>query len=153
MEANAIEAAEQCGILSIPAIDEPVALAALLAAWPTARPTRRIIFCDEGDDGADPLAILAALTPSPLAVLVGPEGGFADDERAALRAAPFVTAMSLGPRILRADTAAVAALALVQAALGDCEHRPRPRLSVIAGRLPRRSIPPLMCPPLSSERP
>jgi 16S rRNA (uracil1498-N3)-methyltransferase len=124
MEANAIEAAEQCGVLSVPAVDEPVQFSALLAAWPTSDPTRRLIFCDEGESNADPVAILAALKPSPLAVLVGPEGGFADDERQALRAAPFVTAIPLGPRILRADTAAVAALALVQAMLGDWRNNP-----------------------------
>ena len=116
VEANAIEAAEQCGILSIPAIDHPVQLPALLNGWD---PSRRIVFCDEGEAGTDPLAILSALKPSPLAVLIGPEGGFAEGERTLLRSFPFVTAISLGPRILRADTAAVAALALVQAALGD----------------------------------
>ncbi|HET7718091.1 MAG TPA: 16S rRNA (uracil(1498)-N(3))-methyltransferase [Bauldia sp.] len=119
MEANAIEAAEQCGILTIPRIDEPTALGTLLAAWPNEEPRRRLIFCDEGDGGADPLSILAKLAPSPLAVLVGPEGGFSDEERLTLRALSFVTPLPLGPRILRADTAAVAALALVQAALGD----------------------------------
>ena len=91
----------------------------LLAAWPDGRAGRRIVFCDEADGGADPLAILSALPPSPLAVLIGPEGGFSDEERARLRALAFVTALPLGPRILRADTAAVAALALVQAACGD----------------------------------
>ena len=124
MEANAIEAAEQCGILSIPPVEEPAHLSDLLAAWPKADPNRRLIFCDEGDGGADPISVLTALKPSPLAVLVGPEGGFADDERRALRAAPFVTAIPLGPRILRADTAAVAALALVQATLGDWRNSP-----------------------------
>ncbi len=118
-EANAIEAAEQCGILSIPAIDEPVPLATVLDGWEEAEAGRRIVFCDESEARADPLAVLAALKPSPLAILVGPEGGFAADEREALRALPFVTALPLGPRILRADTAAVAAFALVQAALGD----------------------------------
>jgi 16S rRNA (uracil1498-N3)-methyltransferase len=119
MEANAIEAAEQCGILTLPRIDEPVALEPLLDAWPADEPARRIIFCDEADGGADPLAILAGLPRSPLAVLIGPEGGFSEAERGRLRALPFVTALPLGPRILRADTAAVAALALVQAACGD----------------------------------
>jgi 16S rRNA (uracil1498-N3)-methyltransferase len=119
MEANVIEAAEQCGILAIPTVDEPVPFAALLEAWPANEPLRRIVFCDEGHDLADPLTILAALRPAPLAVLVGPEGGFSADERSRLHALPFVTPLPLGPRILRADTAAVAALALVQAALGD----------------------------------
>jgi 16S rRNA (uracil1498-N3)-methyltransferase len=119
MEANAIEAAEQCGILTIPAIDEPVALGRLLDEWPEAEGGRRIVFCDEDHAGGDPLAALSAIPPSPLAVLVGPEGGFSAEERERLRALPFVTALPLGPRILRADTAAVAALALVQAVLGD----------------------------------
>jgi 16S rRNA (uracil1498-N3)-methyltransferase len=119
MEANAIEAAEQCGILTLPAIREPVALSALIEAWPAAEPSRRIVYCDEHETGGDPLAILAALPPSPLAVLIGPEGGFSADERELLRARPYVTVLPLGPRILRADTAAVAALALLQAACGD----------------------------------
>jgi 16S rRNA (uracil1498-N3)-methyltransferase len=119
MAANAIEAAEQCGILSIPAIDEPVQLLTLIGRWEAAEGDRRIIFCDESEEGADPLAQLTALKPSPLAVLVGPEGGFSEEERQALRASPFVSVLSLGPRILRADTAAVAALAVVQAVLGD----------------------------------
>ena len=123
MEANAIEAAEQCGILSIPAIDEPAGLADVLSRWPAEEPGRRLVFCDEGEEGGDPVATLSALAPSPLAVLIGPEGGFAEDERATLRAAPFVTAISLGPRVLRADTAAVAALAIVQAAVGDWRNR------------------------------
>jgi 16S rRNA (uracil1498-N3)-methyltransferase len=126
MEANGIEAAEQCGILALPKIDEPVGLEALLEGWPDAEPARRIVFCDEGDGGRDPLAILAALPPGPLAVLVGPEGGFSDAERARLRALPFVTPLPLGPRVLRADTAAVAALALVQAACGDWRGPNRP---------------------------
>ncbi|MEX0852274.1 MAG: 16S rRNA (uracil(1498)-N(3))-methyltransferase [Bauldia sp.] len=119
MAANAIEAAEQCGILSIPVIDEPVRLGQLVDGWAEHQPGRRIIFCDEAADLADPLAILAALRPSALAVLVGPEGGFSAEERESLGSRPFVTALPLGPRIVRADTAAVAALALVQAALGD----------------------------------
>jgi 16S rRNA (uracil1498-N3)-methyltransferase len=119
IEANAIEAAEQCGILTIPAIDAPVTLKDLIEMWPSREPDRRIIFCDEGEAGADPLTVLVKLPPSPLAVLIGPEGGFSAEERDMLRARPFVTALTLGPRILRADTAAVAALAIVQAALGD----------------------------------
>jgi len=124
MEANAVEAAEQCGILSLPVIDEPVALASLLGDWPIREPGRRIVFCDEAESRVDPLTILAGLEPSPIAVLVGPEGGFAAEERDHLRSRPFVTSLPLGPRILRADTAAVAALALVQAAVGDWKSRP-----------------------------
>jgi len=124
MEGNAIEAAEQCGILTIPAIDEPIALRHLLDTWPGREDGRRLIFCDEGDDRADPLAILSQVVPAPLAVLIGPEGGFSVEERQLLRSRPFVIAVPLGPRILRADTAAVAALALVQAALGDWRNAP-----------------------------
>jgi 16S rRNA (uracil1498-N3)-methyltransferase len=117
MRANAIEAAEQCGILSLPDIAAPIAFARLAAEHD---PARCLVFCDEDAEAANPLAALASVRPqSPLAVLVGPEGGFAEDERAALAKLPNVVRLSLGPRILRADTAAVAALALVQAALGD----------------------------------
>jgi 16S rRNA (uracil1498-N3)-methyltransferase len=123
MRANAIEAAEQCGILALPAIDEVAPLARLLGDWEQNEGTRRLIFCDEGEEGADPVAVLSGLPASPLAVLIGPEGGFAEDERALLRSRPFVTAIPLGPRILRADTAAVAALAVVQAVLGDWRAR------------------------------
>jgi 16S rRNA (uracil1498-N3)-methyltransferase len=116
MRANAIEAAEQCGILTLPDIDAPVALARCLAERD---PKRRLVFCDEAAEVANPIAALASAARGPLAVLIGPEGGFADDERAALANAPNVIRLALGPRILRADTAAVAALALVQAVLGD----------------------------------
>ena len=116
MRANVVEAAEQCGILSVPEVRAPVNLAEAMAGWDNAR---RLILCDEDAAPGDPLAVLAKLTPGPLAVLIGPEGGFTEQEREMIRAKPFVTAISLGPRILRADTAGIAALALVQAALGD----------------------------------
>lgn len=116
MRANAIEAAEQCNILWVPAIEPPRPLGTLLADWPA---ERRLIFCDEAAAVVSPLAALSDVDPGPLAVLIGPEGGFAPDERAFLRAADFAVAISLGPRVMRADTAAVAALALVNAALGD----------------------------------
>jgi 16S rRNA (uracil1498-N3)-methyltransferase len=117
MRANAIEAAEQCGILALPEIAEPMPLSRYLA---DRDPARLLVFCDEDADAANPAAALAkASAPSGLAVLVGPEGGFAEDERAALVKQPNVVRLSLGPRILRADTAAVAALAVVQTALGD----------------------------------
>jgi len=125
MRANAIEAAEQCGILSLPEIDEPRPLANVLSGWSPEAPDRRLIFCDEGEEGADAVAVLSALPRSPLAVLIGPEGGFSVEERAQLVALPFVTAISLGPRILRADTAAVAALAVVQAVVGDWRNADR----------------------------
>ena len=93
----------------------------LIDGWTAREGGRRIVFCDEAaDEAPDAIAALAALPArAALAVLIGPEGGFAADERAALREAPFVTPVSLGPRILRADTAAVAVLALVQATIGD----------------------------------
>ncbi|OHV75818.1 16S rRNA (uracil(1498)-N(3))-methyltransferase [Rhizobium sp. LCM 4573] len=116
LQANAIEAAEQCGILSIPEVMAPARLKELLECWPA---ERRIIFCDEGDEGQNPLPILSAIEERHLALLVGPEGGFSEEERKLLRELPFVTAIPLGPRILRADTAAVAALAVIQAAIGD----------------------------------
>jgi 16S rRNA (uracil1498-N3)-methyltransferase len=116
VEANAIEAAEQCGILAIPEVREAVRLERLLGAW---EGDRRLIFCDEGAATNNPLPALQALTEKKLGLLVGPEGGFSDDERRQLRALPFVTAIPLGPRILRADTAAVAALAVIQATIGD----------------------------------
>jgi 16S rRNA (uracil1498-N3)-methyltransferase len=117
MGKNAIEAAEQCGILVLPDIAPPVALSRYLSER---EPGRYLVFCDEAVEVADPVVALGALPPrSPLAVLIGPEGGFADDERAALLKEPNVVRLALGPRILRADTAAVAVLALVQAVLGD----------------------------------
>jgi 16S rRNA (uracil1498-N3)-methyltransferase len=116
MRANAVEAAEQCGILSVPEIAAPITLAGLIADRNSAR---CLVFCDEEAEVADPVTALGGLPLSPLAVLIGPEGGFADDERAALLKSPNVVRISLGPRILRADTAAVAALTLVQALLGD----------------------------------
>jgi len=113
MRANAVEAAEQCGILSLPEIAEPLTLDKWLAALP---PDRLLVFCDEDADLQDPIAALKSAPSGPATVLIGPEGGFSADERTQLRAQPRVVVLSLGPRILRADTAAVAALALVQAA-------------------------------------
>jgi 16S rRNA (uracil1498-N3)-methyltransferase len=122
MRANTVEAAQQCGILTLPDIAPPVAFDRLIAERD---PARLLVFCDEDAQLKDPLAALAEARraagtgPLPLAVLVGPEGGFAAAERAALVALPNVARLALGPRILRADTAAVAALALVQGVLGD----------------------------------
>lgn len=113
---NIVEAAEQCGVLSVPEYRDPVKFDALLAGW---EENRRLVFCDEAADAENPLAVLTGLDRGPLGVIIGPEGGFSDDERRMLRGLPFVTAIPLGPRILRADTAAVAALAIVQATLGD----------------------------------
>lgn len=116
MRANVMEAAEQCGILRLPGVSEPARFDRLLAQWPA---ERRLIFCDEGAPISAPIAALREVAPGPLAVLIGPEGGFAPEEREALLAQPFVVRLSMGPRIMRADTAAVAALALVNAVLGD----------------------------------
>jgi 16S rRNA (uracil1498-N3)-methyltransferase len=133
MRANAVEAAEQCGVLCIPDIAEPMTLARAIAAR---KPDRLLVFCDEDAEVKDPLKALAdgreapsamlPLTmagagtgPQQIALLVGPEGGFSEEERKKLVDLPNTVRLSLGPRILRADTAAVAALALVQAVLGD----------------------------------
>ncbi len=120
MRANVVEAAQQCGVLALPEVAEPLPLAGLLDA---ADSGRWLIFCDEDAEVQDPVAALAAVRASgdslPLAVLVGPEGGFAEEERALLLKRPQTLRLALGPRILRADTAGVAALALVQAVLGD----------------------------------
>lgn len=120
MRANAIEAAQQCGILAVPDVAEPVAFERIAADA-----ERLLVFCDEDAEVRDPVAALVAAGRSPderLAVLIGPEGGFAEEERAALLKRPNVVRIALGPRILRADTAAVAALALVQAVLGDWQR-------------------------------
>ncbi len=127
LRANAIEAAEQTERLSVPAIHEPVALDRLLANWPA---ERRILLCAEAGAArpmADVLAELASQSqgaPKPWAVMTGPEGGYAPAELDGLSNLPFVTAVGLGPRILRADTAALAALACFQAILGDGRIRP-----------------------------
>jgi 16S rRNA (uracil1498-N3)-methyltransferase len=135
MHANAIEAAEQCGVLGIPEIMAPVPLDRAVAEL---EPERHLVFCDEDAPGADPIAALVrdlerdsgeggsgrarlqgGSAGVPLAVLIGPEGGFDEEERAFLRQRPQTSRIALGPRILRADTAAVAALAIVQAVAGD----------------------------------
>lgn len=117
MRANAIEAAEQCGVLRLPQVDAPVPLERALNAWDE---SRTLVFCDEDAPVADPLAALARLKRgAPVAVLIGPEGGFTEEERQLVGARPFVVAISMGPRIMRADTAAVAALTLVNASAGD----------------------------------
>lgn len=116
MRANAIEAAEQSDRLTVPEVHEPVALQSLLANWPV---ERRLIFCDEAGE-APPLELaLRKSNSQSWAVLTGPEGGFDPTERDAIRAHPSVIPVSLGLRILRADTAALAALAVWQALAGD----------------------------------
>ncbi|KRR29348.1 16S rRNA (uracil(1498)-N(3))-methyltransferase [Bradyrhizobium retamae] len=118
MRANVIEAAEQCGILSLAHVAEPVALDRFLDKREA---SRLLVFCDEASDVAGPVQALQAAQAagSGIDVLIGPEGGFAEEERALLMRQPRTLRLSLGPRILRADTAGVAALTLVQAALGD----------------------------------
>jgi 16S rRNA (uracil1498-N3)-methyltransferase len=117
LRANAIEACEQCGVIWTPEIAPVEPLGEALRRWP---PERLLVFCDEEAAAASPLDALAkARADSGVGLLIGPEGGFDDDERAAILAIPRILRLSLGPRILRADTAAVAALALIQATLGD----------------------------------
>ncbi len=113
--AHAIEAAEQCGRLEVPPVHPPAPLADILSDW---QPARRLMFCDE-TGGAAALDALAAAPPAPWAILVGPEGGFSPQERALIKSCPFSVAVSLGPRTLRSETAAVAALSLWQATLGN----------------------------------
>ncbi|HUG62806.1 MAG TPA: 16S rRNA (uracil(1498)-N(3))-methyltransferase [Methylomirabilota bacterium] len=119
MRANVVEAAEQCGVLHVPVVEDEERLDRALSRFAADEPGRRLLFCDEAEDTTDPTGRLRALGRGPLAVLIGPEGGFSDEERRTLLALPFVTPIPLGPRILRADTAGVAALAVVQATIGD----------------------------------
>ncbi len=114
--ANAVEAAEQCGVLRVPDVAAPEKLPRLLERWDAAR---LLVFADEAASVSSPLAALDQNRDRPLAVLIGPEGGFDAEERALLLEQPYVLPISLGPRVMRADTAAVAALALVNAVLGD----------------------------------
>lgn len=116
MQAHAVEAAEQCGATYVPDVLKPVRLAELLADWPAGR---KLMFCDEGRAALPVAEALAAETAGPWAIIIGPEGGFSADEVAALRGLNAVVSVTLGPRILRADTAAVAAIAAWQMALGD----------------------------------
>jgi 16S rRNA (uracil1498-N3)-methyltransferase len=117
LQAHAVEAAEQCGATAVPQVADLERLDRLLARWPQGR---RLMFCDEGRAGQGPaLATLTGETAGPWAILIGPEGGFSEPERGRLASLPFAVAAPLGPRILRADTAAVAAITLWQATLGD----------------------------------
>jgi 16S rRNA (uracil1498-N3)-methyltransferase len=124
LDAIAEESAEQTGRLDVPPVDKPQTLTALLDSWDE---TRRLMFCDE-TGGAPVMTALAPYAPSPdgrgmpWAILIGPEGGFTPEERDRLRSLPFTTAVSLGPRVLRADTAATTALTLWQAAIGDWDR-------------------------------
>ena len=117
LAANAREACEQCGVIWLPEVAEPESLDTMLARWPA---EKLMIFCDEDASLANPVeALAAASAPAGVGLLIGPEGGFDEAERAAILRLPKTLRLSLGPRILRADTAAVAALALVQARFGD----------------------------------
>jgi 16S rRNA (uracil1498-N3)-methyltransferase len=116
LQAIATEAAEQTGRLDVPQIVEPQKLERLIADWPA---ERRLLFCDEAGDAKPVLEALAGQAGGPWGLLIGPEGGFSPGERARLRGLPYATPATLGPRILRADTAAISALTLWQAALGD----------------------------------
>ena len=123
LEANAIEACEQCGVIWIPEVAPLEPLTDALKNWPA---ERLLVFCDEDADQASPLEALAnAPKQGGVGLLIGPEGGFDDAERAMILSTPRVLRLSLGPRVLRADTAAVAALALIQATLGDWPKRAR----------------------------
>jgi 16S rRNA (uracil1498-N3)-methyltransferase len=119
LRANIIEAAEQCEVLTVPRLAPEQKLGPLLEGWQETHGERRLVVCDESAPPSSPVLPLQRLAGLPVGVLVGPEGGFSDEERRLLLAQPFVVPVSLGPRILRADTAAVAVLALVQAIIGD----------------------------------
>jgi 16S rRNA (uracil1498-N3)-methyltransferase len=117
LRAHAVEAAEQCGETHVPELVEPMKLDKLLDGWD---PARRLMFCDEARVARPAREALGAVAPGdPWAILIGPEGGFAEEEVARLRALPYVLCVTLGPRVLRADTAACAAIALWQSVLGD----------------------------------
>ncbi|MEP3199809.1 MAG: 16S rRNA (uracil(1498)-N(3))-methyltransferase [Lentilitoribacter sp.] len=118
LSANIFEAAEQCGVLSIPEFKPAQKLSDLLAKWDT---SRQIIYCDEGTQTNNPVTELNAQSADKFALLIGPEGGFSSQEREILRSLKHVTPIPLGPRILRADTALVAAMAVLQATIGDWE--------------------------------
>ena len=118
--ANTIEAAEQCNLVAVPKVSEPEKLDRVLDKWRTGDENQRqLIFCDEAAASASPIETLRQFAGAPIALLIGPEGGFSERERERFLSLPFVTPISLGPRIMRADTAAVAAMAVLQATIGD----------------------------------
>jgi 16S rRNA (uracil1498-N3)-methyltransferase len=119
LQSYTLEAAQQCEVLTLPIVAPEVGLTAMLDNWRTAQGLRRLLFADEAAGSSSPVEQISWLKGLPVGILIGPEGGFADEEREMLLAQDFVVPVSLGPRILRADTAAVAALALVQAIIGD----------------------------------
>ncbi|TDQ63973.1 16S rRNA (uracil1498-N3)-methyltransferase [Maritalea mobilis] len=119
MRANAVEAAEQCEILNVPQVHEATTLEKLIANWAETDPNRILVFADEETKVSDAAVALKPYDNQQVAVLIGPEGGFSEAERQLLRAQSFCVPISLGPRILRADTAAIVALTLVQSNIGD----------------------------------
>ncbi len=119
LAANIVEAAEQCEVLSVPVLAPEIDLPELIAHWQRDQGLRRLVFCDESAPANSPLGTLGDIDGLPVGVIIGPEGGFSDEERELLLAQAFVVPISLGPRILRADTAAVAALAVIQSIIGD----------------------------------
>jgi 16S rRNA (uracil1498-N3)-methyltransferase len=121
LRANAVEAAEQSERLSVPEIREPLRLNQLLQSWPA---ERQMLFCDEGGDAPSIFDALRRERVGPWGILTGPEGGFDTEERTLIRNRKEAVPVSLGPRIMRADTAALAALAVWQAVLGDWGHTP-----------------------------
>lgn len=123
LHANAIEAAEQCGLLQVPEIAPPQKLVTLLTQWESIAPARQIVFCDESAHKGAGLDDMAKLRGQPAALLIGPEGGFDEAEREQLLARHDVCHISLGPRILRTDTAAIAGLAACQMLFGDWQER------------------------------
>jgi 16S rRNA (uracil1498-N3)-methyltransferase len=120
-EALVVEAAEQCGRMTVPAIDPVTPLARLIATWPA---DRRLLFCDESGLAPPIAEVMTGAPRGPWAALIGPEGGFSPAERELVAVQPFAVPVGLGPRLLRADTAAIAALALLQAHLGDWHNVP-----------------------------
>ncbi len=119
MRANALEAAEQCEVLCLPEIRPEITLKSLIAAWQKKEGDRLLVFADEATPSSSPVTQLGKLKGRRVGLIIGPEGGFDEEERALIRGEPFALPISLGPRILRADTAAVAALTVMQATIGD----------------------------------
>lgn len=121
LRANAIEAAEQCERVEVPELKSPIGLRDLLATWPK---DRVLVFADESGQGRALKSVLPEIMGKPLALLIGPEGGFSPEERELLYRIPQVVGVGLGPRILRADTAAIALLSAIQASIGDWHIAP-----------------------------
>ena len=119
LEANVREACEQCGVLAVPKVREMIPLKRVINGWKNSNSERVLLFCNENDSNQNPLEVLSGLENKLIALLVGPEGGFSTEEQRILKSQSYVKSLPLGPRVMRADTAAVAALAIVQSVLGD----------------------------------